>query len=101
MYVQVYYRYNVVQQLKILHLSVVCPELVPEAEPSHEPATKSGKKGEEKSAGKAKDKEKSGKDKEKKPVIQKVKEEQPEAKQQGTSRSIFMCVYWLNESYSW
>lgn len=85
---QVYYRYNVVQQLKTLHLSVVCPELVPEAEPGHEPAAKSGKKGEEKSAGKAKDKEKSGKDKEKKPVIQKAKEEQPEAKLQGKSTSI-------------
>ena len=88
MHVQVYYRYNIVQQMKTLHLSVVCPELVPEAELSHEPTTKSGKKGEEKSAGKAKDKEKSGKDKEKKPVVQKAKEEQPEVKQQGKSTSV-------------
>ena len=88
MNVQVYYRYNVVQKLKTLHLSVVCPELVPEPEPSHEQAAKSGKKGEEKSAGKAKDKEKSGKDKEKKPMVQKAKEEQPEAKLQGNYTSI-------------
>ena len=74
--------------MKILHLSVVCPELVPESEQSHEPATKSGKKGEEKSAGKAKDKEKSGKDKEKKPVVQKAKEEQPEVKQQGKATAV-------------
>ena len=77
--------------MKTLHLSVVCPELVPDAELSHEPATKSGRKGEEKSAGKAKDKEKSSKDKEKKPVVQKTKEEQPEAKQQGKSTSTCTC----------
>lgn len=82
-HMQVYYRYNLVQQMKTLHLSVVCPELVLESEQSHEPATKSGKKGDEKSAGKAKDKEKSSKDKEKKLVAQKTKEEQPEVKQQG------------------
>ena len=92
MHVQVYYRYNVVQKLKTLHLSVVCPELVPEPEPSHEPAAKSGKKGEEKSAGKAKDKEKSGKDKEKKPVVQKAKEEQPEAKLQGK----YTYIVWIS-----
>ena len=76
-----YYRYNIVQEMKTLHLSVFCPELVPETEQSQEPAIKSGKKGEEKSAGKAKDK--GGKDKEKKPTVQKVKEEHVEVQQTG------------------
>lgn len=67
--------------MKTLHLSVLCPELVPEAEVSHESSVKSGKKGEEKSAGKGKDK--GGKEKEKKPVIQKAKEEHVEVQQPG------------------
>lgn len=78
---QVHYHYNIVQLMKTLHLSVVCPELVPEPEQSHEPSVKLGKKGEEKSAGKSK--EKSGKEKEKKPVPQKIKEEPVEAQQTG------------------
>ena len=65
-----YYRYNTVQQLKTLHLSVFCPELVPDPEPVQETTVKSGKKGDEKSAGKGKDK--GGKEKEKKPAVQKV-----------------------------
>lgn len=84
---QVYYRHNVVQQMKTLHLSVFCPELLPETEPSQEPATvKSGKKGEGKSAGNAKDK--SGKDKEKKAAMQqKAKEEHVEVQQTGEELS--------------
>ena len=89
---QVYYRYNIVQLMKTLHLSVLCPELVPEAELSHEPSTKSGKKGEEKSAGKSK--EKSGKEKEKKPVPQKIKEEPTEACKLSIS-SLFVEMFGL------
>ena len=81
---QVYYRYNVVKQMKTLHLSVVCPELAPEDELVSEQSVKSSKKGDEKSGGKTKDKEKSGKDKEKKPMVQRPKEEQSQIMQQST-----------------
>ena len=79
--------------MKTLHLSVVCPELVPEPEPTHEPATKSGKKGEEKSAGKAKDKDKNGKEKEKKQVVQKAKEDHPEVQQQQLGKATHLCPH--------